>query len=126
MEAEEAAKARTRRIWKQKKLWYEKMMKAVDRGIDNLADLEKLEEQERQAGERECQAARAFAAGLSGVTADLKVVAGNDRFLNGFDWDAIPANPFGVTGKIFSKGVGRLLSAQLVPMYFRHFYIHFT
>ena len=39
--------AKLRRLRRQKRMWYEKMIKAVDRGIDNLAALEKLEEQER-------------------------------------------------------------------------------
>ena len=85
-------------------MWYEKIIKAVDRGIDNLAALEKLEEQKRQA-------AQAPAAGLSEVTADPGIGVENDWSLNGFDWGAIPADPSGVVGEIFSEGAERSSSA---------------
>ena len=44
MEIKERVKAHIRRVWKQKKMWYEKMIRAVARGIDNLAELERLKE----------------------------------------------------------------------------------
>jgi hypothetical protein len=40
--------ARVRRLRKQKKLWFERMMRAVRRGIDNLEDLERVEREEAE------------------------------------------------------------------------------
>lgn len=58
-EAEERALAeqqKVQRLRKQKKLWFEKMMRAISRGIDNVEDLERVEreeaEKERQSTER--------------------------------------------------------------------------
>ena len=47
IKVEKRIKAYIYRIWKQKKMWYEKMIRAVTYGIDNLKKLEKLEEKER-------------------------------------------------------------------------------
>ena len=47
MKAKERTKAYIRRVWKQKKMWYKKMIKAVARSIDNLEELERAEQQER-------------------------------------------------------------------------------
>ena len=44
------------RLRKQKKLWFEKMMRAVSRGIDNVEELEKVEKEEA-AREASCLAA---------------------------------------------------------------------
>ena len=68
-------------------------------------------EEEEQEEERERQAAQAPAAGSSEVTADPGIGVENDWSLNGFDWGAIPADPSGVVGEIFSEGAERLLSA---------------
>ena len=95
--------AKLRRLRRQKRMWYEKMMKAVDRGIDNLAALKKLKKQKRQA-------AQASVTGSLEVTADFGIGVENDWSLNGFGWGAIPADPSSVVGKIFSEGVKRLLS----------------
>ena len=84
----------------------------AQRRLQSLEELEAEEEQERQA-------AQAPAAGLSEVTADPGIGVENDWSLNGFNWGAIPADPFGVVGEIFSEGAKRLLSAQRVFMYFR-------
>lgn len=53
MEAE-AANARVRRLRQQKKLWFEKMMRAVSRGIDSVEELERVEkaEADREAARR--------------------------------------------------------------------------
>jgi seryl-tRNA synthetase len=46
--------AKIERLRKQKKLWFEKMMRAVARGIDNVEELERVEreEMEREAAKR--------------------------------------------------------------------------
>lgn len=50
-EAEERALAESQkviRLQKQKKLWFEKMMRAVSRGIDNVEELERVEREEAE------------------------------------------------------------------------------
>ena len=47
MEIKKRTKTHTRRVWKQKKMWYEKIMRTVTRNIDNLAELEQLKKQKR-------------------------------------------------------------------------------
>ena len=116
MEAEERAKARTRRIWKQKKMWSEKMMRAVARGIDNLAELEKLEaaeEWKRQAEQPSAAEPVVSGAGSPETNANLGIGVGEGSgwSLDGFNWDAIPTDPFGVVGEIFSEGAGHSSSA---------------
>ncbi|TQV92552.1 hypothetical protein IF1G_00001 [Cordyceps javanica] len=44
----EKASAKVRRLRKQKKLWFEKMMRAVARGIDNVEELERVEREEAE------------------------------------------------------------------------------
>jgi hypothetical protein len=54
-EAEERALAeqqRVLRLRKQKKMWFEKMMRAVSRGIDNVEELERVEREEAEREER--------------------------------------------------------------------------
>ena len=48
IKAEKRAKAHTRRIWKQKKMWYKKIIRAVTYSIDNPKELKKLKKKERQ------------------------------------------------------------------------------
>ena len=91
----------------------------AQRRLQFLKELEAKKEQERQA-------VQAPAAGSSEVTADPGIGVENDWSLNGFDWGAIPADPFGIVGEIFLKGAKRLLSAQRVFMYFRCYRILFT
>jgi hypothetical protein len=43
-----AAEERVLRLRKQKKVWFEKMMRAVSRGIDSVEELEKLERREAE------------------------------------------------------------------------------
>ncbi|EJP60702.1 uncharacterized protein BBA_10348 [Beauveria bassiana ARSEF 2860] len=42
------ASAKVRRLRKQKKLWFEKMMRAIARGIDNVKELERVEREEAE------------------------------------------------------------------------------
>ena len=42
----EEAEMKVMRLRKQKKLWFEKMMRAVSRGIDNVEELERVEKEE--------------------------------------------------------------------------------
>jgi hypothetical protein len=44
----EKASAKVRRLRRQKKLWFEKMMRAVARGIDNVEELERVERLEAE------------------------------------------------------------------------------
>jgi pyruvate/2-oxoglutarate dehydrogenase complex dihydrolipoamide acyltransferase (E2) component len=68
----EAANARVRRLRKQKKLWFEKMMRAVSRGIDSVEELERVEkeEAEREAAKQQEAVAAGVPAGRSS-TEDL-------------------------------------------------------
>jgi hypothetical protein len=44
-----AAEERVLRLRKQKKLWFEKMMRAISRGIDSVEELERVEREEAEA-----------------------------------------------------------------------------
>lgn len=44
--------ARVERLRKQKKMWFEKMMRAVSRGIDSVEELERVEREEAEREER--------------------------------------------------------------------------
>lgn len=60
-EAEERAVAeqqRVLRLRKQKKLWFEKMMKAISRGIDSVEELERVEREEAEKEQRRMEQAR--------------------------------------------------------------------
>jgi hypothetical protein len=48
-ELAEAANAKVRRLRKQKKLWFEKMSRAIHRGIDTVEELERVEKEEADA-----------------------------------------------------------------------------
>ncbi|KAI6264024.1 hypothetical protein MCOR34_011921 [Pyricularia oryzae] len=48
----EAAEEKVLRLRKQKKMWFEKMMRAVRRGIDNLEELDRVEREEAEQEER--------------------------------------------------------------------------
>jgi hypothetical protein len=47
-EEAEQAQAKVRRLRQQKKMWFEKMMRAVSRGIDNVEELERVERLEAE------------------------------------------------------------------------------
>lgn len=47
-EERRAMDAKIERLRKQKKLWFEKMMRAVARGIDNVEELERVEREEAE------------------------------------------------------------------------------
>ncbi|KAI6553416.1 hypothetical protein MCOR04_010741 [Pyricularia oryzae] len=48
----EAAEEKVLRLRKQKKIWFEKMMRAVCRGIDSLEELDRVEREEAEQEER--------------------------------------------------------------------------
>ena len=103
--------ARLVRLRKQKSLARTKGVDMTRRELQSLEELEAEEEQERQAEERERRVTQAPAAGSSETPADPEMVTDNDWPLHGFNWDAIPADPSGVAGEIFSEGAGRSSSA---------------
>ncbi|KAI6609947.1 hypothetical protein MCOR14_012004, partial [Pyricularia oryzae] len=51
-EARRAADLKVERLRKQKKLWFERMMRAVSRGIDNLEELDRVEREEAEQEKR--------------------------------------------------------------------------
>ena len=97
--------AKLRRLRRQKRMWYEKMMKAVSRGIDNLEELEKLETEERRVE-------NARPAGSAEALVDPKVVSDLDwsgmDVSGDFNWDAILAGASVGVSKNSSEGVRRL------------------
>lgn len=50
--------AKVQRLRKQKKLWFEKMMRAVSRGIDDLEELERVEREEAEKEQQRAAPAR--------------------------------------------------------------------
>ena len=103
-EEADAVNARLRRLRRQKRMWYEKMMKAVSRGIDNLEELEKLETEERRVE-------NARPAGSAEASVDPEVVPDVDwsgmDMSGDLDWDAILAGASVGVGENSSEGVGR-------------------
>ncbi|RYP76937.1 hypothetical protein DL771_001490 [Monosporascus sp. 5C6A] len=95
--------ARLRRLRKQKRMWYEKMMKAVTRGIDNLEELERLEREETGEQEPEVPSLAAQASvstGWSGIDAtDWSTV-------DDVDWGAL-MTVSGAVGESPSESAGR-------------------
>lgn len=84
-EAENARRqmdAKIERLRKQKKLWFEKMMRAVSRGIDNVEELERVEKEE---AEREAQRQAASSTVSEGRSSSDGVLP--DDFLS--TWDAV-------------------------------------
>ncbi|KAM4062733.1 hypothetical protein HRG_010001 [Hirsutella rhossiliensis] len=54
----EEAEEKVLRLRKQKKLWFEKMMRAVSRGIDNVEELERVEKEEAEKERQRVEEAR--------------------------------------------------------------------
>lgn len=103
----EEMEAKVTRLRKQKKLWFEKMMRAVSRGIDNVEDLERVEKEE---ADREA-ARRAIATPDSGPRRSSTEGQLDSDFMT--TWDAVyaevPLDPslledFGVVGGTPSVG----------------------
>jgi hypothetical protein len=67
------ADARVQRLRKQKKLWFEKMMRAVRRGISSVEELERVEKEE---AEREASR-----------QAEDRPPSSDSRVLDDFNWD---------------------------------------
>lgn len=78
--------ARLRRLRKQKRMWYEKMMKAVSRGIDNLEELERLEAEESRA------TAEAQSLGV-GDAVEWSAAGFPDPVDPNFDWSVFLSGP---------------------------------
>jgi len=79
-----AAALKVERLRKQKKMWFEKMMRAVHRGIRDLEELERVEREEEAAAER----AR-VAADVQALVAEESVGSAADPGFEGFDWSAV-------------------------------------
>lgn len=94
------AAAKVARLRKQKRVWYERMKRAIERGIDNLEELERVEREEREA-----EAARQAA-----LLAPSSVV-GPSQSVDAVDWSAFELDPSLfpplVTGEIPSESPGR-------------------
>lgn len=58
----QAAEEKVLRLRKQKKMWFEKMMRAVRRGIDSVEELERVEKEEAEAEQRRQEEARPHSA----------------------------------------------------------------
>lgn len=96
--AEEARRildARVERLRKQKKMWFEKMMRAVSRGIDDVEELEQVEREEAEREERH------------------QALETPDHFPTEglIDWSAFSSDPslsdiFGLTAQSSSAGTG--------------------
>ncbi|KAF4467458.1 hypothetical protein FALBO_5669 [Fusarium albosuccineum] len=118
-EARRALDAKVERLRKSKKLWFEKMMRAVSRGIDNVEELERVE---REEAERE--AVRQHEAEVSQVpvarssTEDLVLEGFDERWAECFgdaplepalmeDFNVAALSYCGASGGTPSGGVGR-------------------
>jgi hypothetical protein len=111
-EARRAMDAKVERLRKQKKLWFEKMMRAVSRGIDDVEELERVEREEAEREQR-----RSEISGSSAARSSTEDVLDPD-FMS--TWDAVyahvPLDPalletFGVVGGTASAGAGNSSSA---------------
>lgn len=84
MEAEE----RVLRLRKQKKLWFEKMMRAISRGIDSVEELERVEREEAKAA-AQAEAAIAAQAVASSNAAPATTTPSRLSSDFGDPWDAV-------------------------------------
>lgn len=105
-EEADAVNARLRRLRKQKRMWYEKMMRAVSRGIDNLAELERVEKEEEAEAERV-----RLAAEVQAVVSEESVATASDPLFEGFDWNSVDVGNAVVDWSGFLPGSG---SAEVV------------
>ncbi|RYP61319.1 hypothetical protein DL771_010168 [Monosporascus sp. 5C6A] len=84
-------------------MWYDKMMKAVTRGIDNLEELERLEREEAGETKQELSVPTA----PTSAPVDWSGVAAADwSTVDDVDWGALMTGS-GVVGKSPSEGAGR-------------------
>ncbi|TDZ14074.1 hypothetical protein Cob_v013012 [Colletotrichum orbiculare MAFF 240422] len=67
----QAAEEKVLRLRKQKKMWFEKMMRAVRRGIDSVEELERVEREEAEAEQRRLEEARPPSAGSDRLSSDF-------------------------------------------------------
>lgn len=85
--------AKILRLRKQKRMWYEKMMRAVRRGIDNVEELERVENEEAEAerkriAEQSAEVVRGGSPGSGGMEAQESWLrAGGD--VGVFDWSSV-------------------------------------
>ena len=86
-------------------MWYKKIMRAVIRNIDNLAELERLEKQKRQVQVPVTELSSMPAASGVGMEVNQSTLGVSDDL----NWDAILAAFSVSVGENFSKGVRRLL-----------------
>ncbi|KAK2731616.1 hypothetical protein CKAH01_19058 [Colletotrichum kahawae] len=77
----QAAEEKVLRLRKQKKIWFEKMMRAVRRGIDSVEELERVEREEAEAEQHQREEARPPSASSCYLPAD---------FVG--DWDTVYPN----------------------------------
>ena len=73
----QAAEEKVLRLRKQKRMWYEKMMRAVRRGIDSVEELDRIEREE--AAEEERRRATEV------VPTSSDIPTSSDDFMNGWD-----------------------------------------
>lgn len=78
-----SAAAEVERLRKQKRMWFEKMMRAVRRGIDSVEELERVE-----AEEAETERAR-VSASVQAVVSEESSIAQLDPDFEGFDWGSV-------------------------------------
>lgn len=101
--------AKLDRLRKQKKMWLEKMLRAVARGIDDVGELERLEEEERLAEERRVAA--------------LAPSPAPDEIPLDFAWDSFDAGALlqlSETGDTGQQAAGSSQGASQVPTYSRY------
>ena len=85
--------AKILRLRKQKRMWYEKMMRAVRRGIDNVEELERVENEEAEAerkriAEQSAEVVRGGSPGSGGMEVQESWLrAGGD--VGVFDWSSM-------------------------------------
>lgn len=100
--------AKIQRLRKQKKMWFEKMLRAVSRGIDNVEELERVEKEEAEREERRLAENRPPSSGsldadFGRVWDDVYPdVALSPSFLADLGF----ANPGGASGGTASTGAG--------------------
>ena len=112
-EERRAIDAKIERLRKQKRMWYEKMMRAVRRGIDNVEELERVENEEVEAerkriAEQSAEVVRGGSPGSGGMEVQESWLrAGGD--VGVFDWssmvnEGVDWSEFGMVGPSVGGG----------------------
>lgn len=96
------------RLRKQKKMWREKMSRAIRRGLKNLEELERVEAEETEAERRR------VAADVQAVISEETSISRPDLSFDGFDWNSVDVGSAVVDWSGFLPGPSEVVASGSV------------